>query len=106
MLGTVILAFNPLSREEIAMILGVEVSLVAAVLRHLHSVLLVPAEDSKEIRVFHKSFPDFLQDHRRCSNPRLLIDTPTYHGDIALWLFEVVKEVEAESLRSARLRDE
>ena len=93
MLGTVILAFNPLSREEIAMILGVEVSLVAAVLRHLHSVLLVPAEDSKEIRVFHKSFPDFLQDHGRCSNQKFVVDPPIHHGDIALGCLKLLMKL-------------
>ena len=71
-LGTVILAFNPLSRQQIAQILGVNTRFITTTLRHLHSVLLVPSEDSKEIRVFHKSFPDFLQDPNRCSNPKFL----------------------------------
>ena len=90
-LGTVILAFNPLSRKQIEKILGVSARLITTTLRHLHSVLLVPIEDSKEIRVFHKSFPDFLQDHNRCSNPKFLIDTPTHHGDIALGCLELLK---------------
>ena len=92
-LGTVILAFNPLSREDITKILGVDTSIVAATLRHLHSVLLVPADMSKEICVFHKSFPDFLQDHDRCSNPKFLIDTPTHHGDMALGCLGLLKKL-------------
>jgi hypothetical protein len=82
-LGTVVVAFNPLSRVQIAGILGLDASKITRSLRHLHSVLLIPKEDSKEIRVFHKSFPDFLQDSNRCSNPRFFIDSTIHHGDIA-----------------------
>ena len=93
-LGVVILAFNPLSREQVAKILVIHPSLVTTTLRHLHSVLLVPNEDSKEIRVFHKSFPDFLQDRDRCSNPKFFIDSPVHHGDIALDCLELLKNLE------------
>jgi hypothetical protein len=92
-LGAVVVAFNPLSRVQIAGILGVNPSLITRSLRHLHSVLLVPNEDSKEIRVFHKSFPDFLQDPDRCSDPKFFIDSPTHHGDIAFDCLELLKKL-------------
>ncbi|KAF9785164.1 hypothetical protein BJ322DRAFT_1061653 [Thelephora terrestris] len=92
-LGTVILAFNPLSRDQVAKLLDVSTPLIATTLRHLHSVLLVPDEDSKEIRVFHKSFPDFLQDYSRCPDPKFLIDTHSHHGDIALSCLELLKRL-------------
>jgi hypothetical protein len=92
-LGAVVLAFNPLSRVEIAGILGLKTSLVMRSLRHLHSVLLVPKEDSKEIRVFHKSFPDFLQDRGRCSDQKFFIDSASHHGDIALDCLKLLKEL-------------
>ena len=92
-LGAVLLAFNPLSRVEIAGVLGVNTSLVTRSLRHLHSVLLVPDEDSKEIRVFHKSFPDFLQDPRRCINPKFFIDPLAHHGDMALDCLKLLKKL-------------
>ena len=90
-LAMVVLAFNPLSREQIAKILGISTRLITINLRHFHSVLLVPNEDSKEIRIFHKSFPDFLQDCNRCSNPKFLINAPIHHGDIALRCLELLK---------------
>ena len=92
-LGAVIVAFNPLSRVQIAGILNVDVSLIIRSLRHLHSVLLVPKEDSKEIRVFHKSFPDFLQDHDRCTDPKFFIDSPAHHRDIALDCLGLLKKL-------------
>ena len=92
-LGAVVLAFNPLSRTQIAGILGVNTSLITRSLRHLHSVLFVPNEDSKEIRVLHKSFPDFLQDRDRCSDPKFFIDSPTHHGAIALDCLVLLKKL-------------
>ena len=92
-LGAVILAFNPLSREQLAKILNLDPFLITTTLRHLHSVLLVPNEDSKEIRVFHKSFPDFLQDRDRCSDQKFFIDSPIHHGDLALNCLELLKKL-------------
>jgi hypothetical protein len=92
-LGAVALAFNPLSRVQIAGIIGVDTSLITSPLRHLHSVLLVPNEGSKEIRVFHKSFPDFLQDRKRCSDRKFFIESPVHHGYIALDCLELLKKL-------------
>ena len=93
-LGMIVLAFNPLSQRELSTILGIPRAFVSTTLRHLHSVILVPADKSKGIRVFHKSFPDFLQDHRRCTDPRFHIRPTTYHCSIVLRCLELVKKLE------------
>ena len=92
-LGAIVLAFNPLSRRELSIILGTSMSLISTTLRHLHSVILVPSDESEKICIFHKSFPDFLQDDKRCTNTRLYINPDTYHGDITLSCLELVKEL-------------
>ena len=92
-LGAIVLAFNPLSRRELSKILGISMALVSTTLRHLHSVILVPTDEYGEIRIFHKSFPDFLQDDKRCTNPRFYINTVTYHSSMALGCLELVKEL-------------
>ena len=92
-MGAVILAFNPLSREQVAGILNLKPSLITATLRHLHSVLLVPNEGSKEIRVFHKSLPDFLQDPGRCSDPKFFIASPVHHADMTLGCLKLLKKL-------------
>ena len=96
-LAAVVLAFNPLSRKQVAEILDIKPSLITTTLRHLHSVLLVPHEGSKEIRIFHKSFPDFLQDPDRCSDPRFFISSPVYHADMALRCLELLKKLRRNS---------
>ena len=93
-LGMIVLAFNPLSRKELSTILGVPITLVSTTLRHLHSVVLVPAEESKEIHVFHKPFPDFLQDPERCTDLRFHINPTAYHGSVALNCLELMKQLQ------------
>ena len=90
-LEAIVLAFNPLSRKDLSEILGIPMALVSTTLRHLHSVILIPAEEYKEIHIFHKSFPDFLQDKNRCTDPRFQIDPVTYHSSMALGCLELVK---------------
>ena len=92
-LGAIVLAFNPLSRRDLSRILGVSRTLVSTTLRHLHSVILVPADEHKEIRIFHKSFPDFLQDENRCTNHRFRVAPEVHHGDMVLGCLELVKEL-------------
>jgi hypothetical protein len=92
-LGAIILAFNPLSRKALSTILGLSTALISTTLRHLHSVILVPSDETKEIRVFHKSFPDFLQDNERCTDCRFYIDSETHHGNAVLSCLELVKEL-------------
>ena len=90
-LGAIVLAFNPLSQKELSEILGVSTSFISTTLRHLHSVILMPTNESQEIRIFHKSFPDFLQDPKRCTNGRFCINPVTYHGDMVLNCLGLVK---------------
>ena len=92
-LGAIVLAFNPLSQKELSMILGTPMTPISTTLRYLHSVILVPGDESEKIRIFHKSFPDFLQDDQRCTDTRFHINSKTYHGDITLSCLELVKEL-------------
>ena len=92
-LAAIILAFVPLSRRELSKIICIPTSTIRTTLRHLHSVVLVPDDETKEIRVFHKSFPDFLQDKGRCTDPRFHINSADHHGDVVLSCLKLVKVV-------------
>ena len=93
-LGAIVLAFNPLSRRKLSTLLGIPMAAISTTLRHLHSVILVPTDESKGICVFHKSFPDFLQDHERCTDPRFHIDPMNHHGSMVLSCFKLVQKLE------------
>jgi len=90
-LGAIVLAFNPLSRRELSTILGISTTLILTTLRHFHSMILVPTNELEEIHIFHKSFPDFLQDPERCADLRFHIDSTAHHGGMVLNCLELVK---------------
>ena len=90
MIGAVLLVFNPLSAEALSDLL--KVSDVSTTLRSLHSLLLVPTSNSAPIRAFHKSFPDFLTDHRRCTDHRFFVDPSIHHRDLLLSCLNMMNE--------------
>ena len=82
--GSVLLVFRPLSRKTLSNLLkscGTP-SHISATLRFLHSLLNVPDGEDEPIRVFHKSFPDFLTDRTRCKDERFFVDPSVHHGNI------------------------
>ena len=83
-LGAVVLAFNPLSVRGLSDLLGMPN--IYTTLHSLHSLLLVPDPGRREdpIRIFHKSFPDFLTDSERCGDKWFFVDTKFYHAEILL----------------------
>jgi hypothetical protein len=92
-LAAIILAFVPLSQRELSMLLGISTSTISTTLRHLHSVILVPTNKTTKIRIFHKSFPDFLQDHTRCTDSRFHVTSDACHRDIVLSCLGLVKKL-------------
>ena len=89
-LGTVLLAFNPLPMKALSTLL--RMSNIPTTLHSLHSLLLVPNNQVGPIRVFHKSFPDFLMDLGRCKDKRFFINPPVHHQDIVLLCLSLMKE--------------
>jgi len=77
-----LLVFNPLSVKALSDLLGV--SSISTALRSLHSLLLVPKSKDAAIQIFHKSFPDFLMDSRRCMDNQFFVDPPIHHREILL----------------------
>ena len=72
-LGAVILATNPLSPSTIAALLGFDPEDVFPLLSSLHSLLILPEDIDQPVRPFHKSFPDFIVDPARCTDPRFCV---------------------------------
>jgi hypothetical protein len=92
--GAVSLTFHPLSISTLSVLLrncGTP-SRISSSLRTLHSVLLVPDSTEDPIRIFHKSFPDFLMDPQRCTNHQFFINPSNHHKDILLSCLSVMKE--------------
>ena len=92
--GAVLLAFNPLSMKSLSYLLhGFDTpSDISTALNSLHSLLLVPEGAEDSIRVFHKSFPDFLTNPKRCQDMRFFVDPPIHHTEILLSCLNLMEE--------------
>ena len=65
---------------------------ISSALRSLHSLLLIPESETDPVRIFHKSFPDFLTDSGRCKDNRFFVDPPVHHIDILFACLHLMKE--------------
>jgi len=92
--GTLVLIFHPLSINTLSDLLSNDCTppRISTSLRTLHSVLLVPDSTEDPVRVFHKSFPDFLTDPERCTNRQFFIDPFVHHKEILLACLDVMKK--------------
>ena len=92
--GAVLLVSQPLSRKALSNLLrnyGTP-SHISSTLRFLHSLLNVPDGEDEPIRVFHKSFPDFLTDRTRCKDDRFFVDPSAHHEEILFSSLHLMKE--------------
>lgn len=89
-LGLLAIAYEPLSCCAIAEILAVSTSEVNALLRSLHSVLIVPTHTTSPIRFHHKSFPDFLMDPARCTDSVFQISLDEHHHQTAIYCLKMM----------------
>jgi hypothetical protein len=83
-LGAMILAANPLSPSSIARILGFDVEEVSPLLSSAQSLLILKEDIDSPVRPFHKSFPDFITDPTRCTDPRFHISPPHHHTQLLI----------------------
>ena len=88
--GAVLLVFNPLPMKVLSTILTT--SDISTTLHSLHSVLLFPNNKDDPIQAFHKSFPDFLMDSRRCKDNRFFINPSVHHQEILLLCLNLMEE--------------
>ena len=92
--GAVLLAFNPLSMTSLSDLLhNLDTPFhVSTALGSLHSLLLVPDGIEDSIRVFHKSFPDFLMDPKRCQDTKFYVDPSVHHTEILFSCLHLMEE--------------
>ena len=78
--GAVLLILNPLPVKPLSTLLGT--TDISTTLRSLHSLLLIPDSIEDPICTFHKSFPDFLMDPKRCKDERFFVDPLVHHREL------------------------
>jgi hypothetical protein len=82
-LGSIVILFSPLSGDSLANLLHLPKEDVDQTLEDLHSILDIPDDHARPIRLHHPSFRDFLLDKDRCVDPHFGVDEKQAHGDLA-----------------------
>ena len=91
--GAVLLVFNPLSTESLSHLLrDLDTPSISTTLDPLHSLLHVPEIAEDPVRIFHKSFPDFLMDPKRCQDMRFFVDPAVQHTEILLSCLHLMEQ--------------
>ncbi|GAB7362343.1 hypothetical protein MBLNU230_g2669t1 [Neophaeotheca triangularis] len=87
--GPIVLLFNPLTVAALEILLAICIENIETVLKQLHSVLMVPKkpdgllDETKEIRLFHLSFRDYLLGCKPEDGNQFWIDETKIHSRLA-----------------------
>ena len=91
-IGTIVLLQDPLPLRPLAILLHTDPDDVKGSLAHLQSIIFLSRPEDTP-RIYHKSFPDFITDAKRCSHdPRFRVSIGIQHACIARNCFRVMDE--------------
>ena len=99
-IGTVVLAVNPLPPSAIATLVDLGKREVMDLLRQIHSLLKLPENPDSPVLPFHKSFPDFITDPDRCPNTRFHISPKVGHLKLALDCLKLMNDILEQNMLS------
>lgn len=88
--GSIVILFDPLPTAALVRLLDKPKEEVDQTLNDLHSVLEVPKDPGRPIRVVHPSFHDFLLSQERCTNVQLWVDEYKTHRDLFVSCIELM----------------
>jgi hypothetical protein len=83
-IGTLILLANPLPPSTVAELVGLELMEVMLFLTLIQSLLVFNGDPTIPVKLFHKSFPDFITDPTRCLDKRFYIPPGNLHHELIL----------------------
>ena len=81
-IGAVVLLVNPLPQSGIAELVDLETRDVVPFLESVQSLLILDGGPTQVVKPFHKSFPDFITDHSRCTDTRFYISPGDRHFEL------------------------
>jgi hypothetical protein len=95
-LGSIILLRDPLSSYALENLLKLRPTTVRQTLRHLHSVVIVPDNNTEVIRLLHPSFFDFMMDPTRCGEADFLVNPPSQHTVLACACLQTMQSLKQD----------
>ena len=82
-LGSIVILSSPLSADALATLLHMPKQDVDQTLEDLHSILDIPEDQTRPLRLHHPSFRDFLLDKNRCSDLHFWVNERQAHRTLA-----------------------
>lgn len=109
-LGTIVVLRDPLPQRALEELASLQSGQATAPLRMLQSVILPAAPPDHCPRIYHPSFPDFVQDPNRCTEERFLVDRTAHEERLALACLKFIgstlrKDMISDSTNATRNRD-
>jgi hypothetical protein len=97
LVGTIIVLQRPLRFQSIStLLLAFDNTLSEVELRSdqesLASVIPIPEKVTDPVEIFHPSFPDYMQDPKRCKNPNLRVSAADAHMHAAISCLKLMNE--------------
>jgi len=82
-LGAIVILFSPLPAPSLARMLHMPEQNVGAMLGGLHSILDIPKDPTRPVRLHHPSLRDFLLNSQRCYDRHFWVDEKKAHKALA-----------------------
>lgn len=89
-LGTLLLMRGPMGFRGLDRFLELSDGGTRGILNQLHSVIIPPSSDDEPPRTYHQSFPDFLTNAARCTDPRFYINVPDHEQRLACRCLDIL----------------
>jgi hypothetical protein len=97
-LGCIVVLCDPLSALSISALLSHNTSkdvAIESILQRLHSIIIIPS-NPEAVQIMHASFPDFIVDQTRCTEPDFLIDTSLHHSCLTIHCLNQLNSLERD----------
>lgn len=102
-LGSIAVLFSPLSRHSLSSLLNITKEDIDQTLEDLHSVLDVPIDRIRPLRLHHPSFRDYLLDKKRCTDSNFSVDEKQAHWSLAESCIQIMSTSLKEDICGVRV---
>ena len=99
-IGAVVLVVNPILPSGIAKLVGLDPEEVILFLTSIQSLLSLGEDFDQPVKPFHKSFPDFITDPSRCTDPRFHISPGNLHLELVTNCLRIMDDELEQNLLS------
>ena len=89
-IGCTVVLFSPLSVSSLRTLLHITKQEIDQTLDSLHTILDIPNDPSRPLRLHHPSFRDFLLSKDRCSDPNFRADEKEAHLTLAKYCVQLM----------------